>query len=176
MLRYYYTLLKVALKHQIKLLALSVPDEDYSRNMSCTLNLISTFLLPVFQLFSYIIATSFSGGRSRSIRREPPTMGKQLVNFITCGCESSAPFYVIYKAGREPTPYWLKFLEAANTIFIVWYTLYVGLRSGWNLLFVSCISWLSTSKWTFSSRWIPRCNNSLALRSFPLYTYVYFNE
>jgi hypothetical protein len=25
-------------------------------------------------------------------RREPPTMGKQLVNFITCGCESSAPF------------------------------------------------------------------------------------
>jgi hypothetical protein len=24
--------------------------------------------------------------------REPPAMGKQLVNFITCGCESSAPF------------------------------------------------------------------------------------
>jgi hypothetical protein len=44
------------------------------------------------------MATSFSGGRSR---REPPTMGKQLVNFITCGCESSAPFFVIYKAGRE---------------------------------------------------------------------------
>ena len=38
------------------------------------------------------MATSFSGGRSRSIRREPPTMGKQLVIFITCGCESSAPF------------------------------------------------------------------------------------
>jgi len=32
--------------------------------------------------------------------------GKQLVNFITCGCEWSAPFFVIYKAGREPTPYW----------------------------------------------------------------------
>ena len=31
--------------------------------------------------------------------------GKQLVNFITCGCESSAPLFVIYKAGREPTPY-----------------------------------------------------------------------
>jgi hypothetical protein len=29
-------------------------------------------------------------------------MGKQLVNFITCGCELSAPFFVIYKAGREP--------------------------------------------------------------------------
>jgi len=51
------------------------------------------------------MATSFSGGRSRSIRREPLTMGKQLVNFITCGCELSAPFFVIYKAGREPTPY-----------------------------------------------------------------------
>jgi hypothetical protein len=37
--------------------------------------------------------------------REPPTMGKQLVNCITCGCESSAPFkkipyqlwYIMYK-------------------------------------------------------------------------------
>jgi hypothetical protein len=29
-----------------------------------------------------IMATSFSGGGSRSTRREPPTMGKQLVNFI----------------------------------------------------------------------------------------------
>jgi hypothetical protein len=33
-----------------------------------------------------------SGGRSQSTRREPLTMGKQLVNFITCSCESSAPF------------------------------------------------------------------------------------
>jgi hypothetical protein len=31
-------------------------------------------------------------GGSRSTQREPPTMGKQLVNFITCSCESSAPF------------------------------------------------------------------------------------
>ena len=38
--------------------------------------------------------------------KKPPTMGKQLESFITCGCESSAPFFVIYKAGREPTPYW----------------------------------------------------------------------
>jgi hypothetical protein len=53
--------------------------------------------------FSNIMATSFIGGRNR---REPPTMGKQLVSFITCGCELSAPFFVIYKAGREPTPYW----------------------------------------------------------------------
>ena len=37
-----------------------------------------------------IMTTSFSGWRSR---REPPTMDKQLVSFITCGCESSAPFF-----------------------------------------------------------------------------------
>ena len=60
------------------------------------------------QYFSYIMKTSFSGGRSR---REPSTMGKQLVNFISCGCESSAPFFVIYKAGREPTPYFYYFFE-----------------------------------------------------------------
>jgi len=39
------------------------------------------------------MATSLSGGGSRSTRREPPTMGKQLVNFITCDCESSASFF-----------------------------------------------------------------------------------
>jgi hypothetical protein len=47
-----------------------------------------------------IMATSFSGGRSRSTRREPLTIGKQLVNFITCSCESIAPFFVIYKANQ----------------------------------------------------------------------------
>ena len=47
------------------------------------------------------MATSLSGGRSQSTRREPPTMGKQLVNFITCNGESSAPYFVNYKAGRE---------------------------------------------------------------------------
>jgi hypothetical protein len=53
------------------------------------------------QYYSYIVATSFSGGGSQSTRREPPTMGKQLVNFITCGYESSA-FFVIYQAGANP--------------------------------------------------------------------------
>jgi hypothetical protein len=38
------------------------------------------------------------------ILREPPTMDKQLANLITC--ESSAPFFVIYKAGSKPKPYW----------------------------------------------------------------------
>jgi hypothetical protein len=49
------------------------------------------------------MATSFSSGKSQ---RKPPTMGKQLASFITCGCELSAPFFVIYKAGHEPMPYW----------------------------------------------------------------------
>jgi hypothetical protein len=44
------------------------------------------------QYFGYIMATSFSGVRNRSTRGEPPTMGKQLVNFITFGCELNAPF------------------------------------------------------------------------------------
>jgi hypothetical protein len=42
-------------------------------------------LMPIQHFFSYIMATSFSGGGSRSIRREPPTtwtMGKQLVNWF----------------------------------------------------------------------------------------------
>jgi len=38
------------------------------------------------------MATSRSGGRRRSTRGEPPTMVKQLVNFITCGWGSSASF------------------------------------------------------------------------------------
>jgi hypothetical protein len=50
------------------------------------------------QYFSFIMAISFSGGGSRSTRREPPTMGKQLVNFITCGCESSAPFFCNFQS------------------------------------------------------------------------------
>jgi hypothetical protein len=54
------------------------------------------------QYFSYIMATSFSGGRSRSTRRESPTIGKQLVNFITCGCESSAPFFVAESGIKTP--------------------------------------------------------------------------
>ena len=39
-----------------------------------------------------MMATSFSGGGRRSTRREPPTMGKQLVIFIACDSESSVPF------------------------------------------------------------------------------------
>ena len=42
------------------------------------------------------MVTSFSGGGSRDTRREPQPVDKQQVNFITCGCEPSAPFIVIY--------------------------------------------------------------------------------
>jgi hypothetical protein len=48
-----------------------------------------------------MVLTSFSGGRSLSTRREPPTMGKQLASFITCGCESSAPFFVIMYGSND---------------------------------------------------------------------------
>ena len=48
------------------------------------------------------MTTSFSGGGNRSTRREPPTLGKQLVNFITCCCESSAPFLLFTKLGANP--------------------------------------------------------------------------
>jgi hypothetical protein len=55
--------------------------------------------MPLFQLYR---GDSFNGGGSRSTRREPPTMGKQLVNFITCGCESSALLKTyVYRRGNN---------------------------------------------------------------------------
>jgi hypothetical protein len=48
-------------------------------------------------------------------------MGKQLVSFIIRGCESSAPFFGIYKAGHEPTPdiSWIKTSATGDQIAIV---------------------------------------------------------
>jgi hypothetical protein len=54
------------------------------------------------QYFSYIMATSFSGGRSRSTQREPPTMGKQLVKLYHLQLRVECTLFVIYTAGREP--------------------------------------------------------------------------
>jgi hypothetical protein len=48
-------------------------------------------------LVDYLTVISFSDGRRKSTRREPLTMDKQLVNFITCSCKLSAPFFVNYK-------------------------------------------------------------------------------
>jgi hypothetical protein len=56
-------------------------------------------IVVVQQYFSYIMVTSFSGGRSW---RERPTMAKQLVNYHL-RCEVSAPLFLIYKAGWKPT-------------------------------------------------------------------------
>ena len=67
---------------------------SYCKTMQA-LNVLNLNILILFDLlcltpdFSYIMTTSFSGG---STQREPPTMGKQLVSFITRDCESSAPF------------------------------------------------------------------------------------
>ena len=49
-------------------------------------------LMPLSAIFQLYHGDSFSGGGSQSMRREPPTLDKQQVNFITCGCESSASF------------------------------------------------------------------------------------
>jgi hypothetical protein len=38
------------------------------------------------------MATSFSDEGSRGTRREPPTLDKQLVNFITCAASRVYPF------------------------------------------------------------------------------------
>ena len=90
---------------------ISLHDSQYRTNIVTIKNIIKIDWFLVFNVtFSNISAISWrpvlvveEGG---STRREPPTMGKQLVNFITCSCESSAPFFVIYKDGLEPTPYW----------------------------------------------------------------------
>jgi hypothetical protein len=42
-------------------------------------------------------------------------MGKQLVNFVTCAYESSAPFFVIYKAGCEPMGWWFSLGTPASS-------------------------------------------------------------
>ena len=49
-------------------------------------------LTPLSAIYQLYHDDSFSGVRSRSTQREPPTMGKQLVNFIICGCKSVHPF------------------------------------------------------------------------------------
>ena len=80
-----------------------LPMSWYCTYIDFDLNLNFDVLTPLSAIFQLYHGTSFSGGRSRSTRREPPTMGKQLVNIIICDCKLIAPFFVVYKAGREPT-------------------------------------------------------------------------
>ena len=46
------------------------------------------------------MATSFSGGRSRSIQREPPTMGKQLVTLSLAAASRVHPFCNLQSRAR----------------------------------------------------------------------------
>ena len=55
-------------------------------------HLVNSSSLFVFGFFVVFNATFSSVGRSRSTRREPPTMGKQLVNCITCVASQVLPF------------------------------------------------------------------------------------
>ena len=47
--------------------------------------------------------SSLSGGRSRSSRREPPTMGKQLVMFITLTEINNETHYVAKNIKKQKT-------------------------------------------------------------------------
>jgi hypothetical protein len=83
------------------------------------------------------MATSFSGGRSQCTWREPPTMDKQLVNFITCGYESGAPFFVIYKAGLALfeslvfcRPMFLLSVIVSRGLFVSFFFLFCSLNCG----------------------------------------------
>ena len=76
----------------------------------------------------------------RSIQREPLTMGKQQVNFITCDCESSAPFF-IHKSGREPTSCFFLSTITNRTKIIA------------DISDTSNINWSSTSEEINSHRW-----------------------
>ena len=59
----------------------------------CLIDWLIDWCLVFNATFSNISAISWRPvEEAGSTRREPPTMGKQLVSFITCGCESSAPF------------------------------------------------------------------------------------
>jgi hypothetical protein len=53
-------------------------------------------------------------------------MGKQLVNFITCSCESSAPFFVIYKAGHC--------LKTTSFPYLVFFQIFLKCQFIYNLI------------------------------------------
>ena len=88
------------------------------------------------------MATSFSGGGSRNTWREPPVMGKQLENFITCGCESRVhPFCNLQSRARthavlviglyellDPTTSLIEPPGPLIEIYIIWLTNLLTLR------------------------------------------------
>jgi hypothetical protein len=79
--------------------------------------------------FSYIMATSVSGGG-----REPPTMGKQLVNFITRGCKSSedtlhTKFILYFQKYLDLYSEYFAEIESTSDIFHVLQLLSFGINS-----------------------------------------------
>ena len=50
--------------------------------------------------------SSFSGGRRRSTRREPTDHGQATGKLYHLRLRVDCTLFVIYKAGREPMPYW----------------------------------------------------------------------
>jgi hypothetical protein len=100
----------ICLVHVIMHTSSMVFSMDYNTNNNDTqevrrvivLGLGLRCLTPFSTIFQLNHGSQFYWWKKPEYRREPPTMGKQLVNFITCGCESSEPFLVIYKARREP--------------------------------------------------------------------------
>jgi hypothetical protein len=58
------------------------------------------------QYFSYIMATSFSGGRSQSTRGSNNYHGQATGKLYHLWLRVECTFFLIYNAGHEPTPYW----------------------------------------------------------------------
>ena len=79
---YYGPRLTQILHARLRMRSNSLNEHLYIKDIIDNPNCLCVFN-PIQKYFSYIMATSFSGGGSRSTRREPPTMSKQLVNFIT---------------------------------------------------------------------------------------------
>ena len=62
-------------------------------------------LTPLSAIFQLYHGDQFQWWKKSEYPERTTDHGQATGKLITCGCESSAPFFVIYKVGREPTPY-----------------------------------------------------------------------